>query len=192
MPLPPAAPRNAIHTRTFDCRGYEREDGLWDIEGRLTDSKAFHWRRRETQRGLPAGEPVHDMWIRLTIDLDMKIHAAIAVTDSSPYRACGDITPNFKALIGKTIKRGWTKELRAAIGGAHGCTHMYELLGRVAAVAYQSTGQARAQHRPLNPEKIPYQFMSCHMYTPASPATLERWPHLYTGPKVVAQDRSAG
>ena len=55
MPLPPAAPRKAVHTRSIDCRGYEREDGLWDIEGRLVDTKAFHWRRREGMADLPAG-----------------------------------------------------------------------------------------------------------------------------------------
>jgi hypothetical protein len=186
MPLPPAAARKAVHTRTFDCRGYEREDGLWDIEGRLTDTKAFHWRRREGMVDLPAGEPVHDMWIRLTIDLDMTIHDAVAATDASPYRGCGNITPNFAVLKGKTIRRGWTKDLRGAIGGVHGCTHMWELLGRIAAVAYQSTGAARHKHRPLKPGQIPYQFMRCHMYSPESHATLERWPHLYTGPQPAA------
>jgi len=183
MPLPPAAPRKDIHTRTYDCRGYEREDGLWDIEGHLVDSKAFHGRRRDGMADLPAGEPVHDMWIRLTIDLDMKIHDAVAVTDASPYRACGNITPNFSVLKGHTIRRGWTRDLRSKIGGAHGCTHMWELLGRIAMVAYQSTNAARDRSRPLRPGHTPYQFMTCHMYTPQSEATLQRWPHLYTGPR---------
>lgn len=184
MPLPPAVPRKAIHNRTIDCRGYEREDGLWDIEGHLTDTKAFHWRRREGMADLPAGEPVHDMWIRLTIDLDMRVHDAIAVTDAGPYRACGDIAPNFAALKGCVIKRGWTKPLKERIGGPNGCTHLWELLGRVAAVAYQSTGAARQRHRPLPAGQIPHQFMRCHMYTPQSQATLERWPHLYQAPKM--------
>jgi hypothetical protein len=183
MPLPPAATRKPVHTRTIDCRGYQREDGLWDIEGHLTDTKAYDWRRREGMVGLAAGEPVHDMWIRLTIDLDMKIHDAVAATEASPYRACGDITPNFAALKGHTIKRGWTKGLQNVVGGANGCAHVWELLGRVAAVAYQSTGAARHQHRPLKAGQVPYQFMRCHMYTPQSPATLHRWPHLYKGPK---------
>jgi hypothetical protein len=183
MTLPAAAARKAVHTRSIDCRGYERDDGLWDIEGHLTDTKAFDWRRREGMLNLPAGEPVHDMWIRITIDLDMKIHQAIAATDASPYLACGDITPNFAALVGRTIKRGWTKELQGVVGGPNGCAHMWELLGRVAAVAYQSTGAARHKHRPSKPGQIPYQFMRCHIYTPASHATLERWPHLYKGPR---------
>jgi hypothetical protein len=78
------------------------------------------------------------------------------------------------------------------IGGTKGCTHMWELLGRVAAVAYQSTGLARARHRPLPADRIPYQFMSCHMYTPDSIATQQRWPHLYTGAKPAGDSRGRG
>lgn len=188
MPLPPASARKLVHTRVIDCRGYEREDGLFDIEGHLTDTKAFHWVRRESKVGLPAGEPVHDMWIRITVDLDMKIQDAVAVTDASPYRTCGSITPNFSALKGVTIQRGWTKDLRAKIGGAAGCTHLWELLGRVATVALQSTVTARDTLKPLGPGQVPYQFNSCHMYTADSVATLERWPHMYRGPKIGADD----
>ena len=93
---------------------------------------------------------------------------------------------------GGSFRRGWTKDLQTVIGGANGCTHMWELLGRVAAVAYQSTGAARQRHRPVKPGQIPHQFMRCHMYTPASPATLQRWPHLYTEPKPAADDRAPG
>jgi hypothetical protein len=188
MPLPSASARKLVHTRIIDCRGYEREDGLFDIEGHLTDTKAFHWVRRESKVGLPAGEPVHDMWIRITVDLDMRIQEAVAVTDASPYRACGSITPNFSALKGVIIQRGWTKDLRAKIGGAAGCTHLWELLGRVATVALQSTVTARDTLKPLGPGQIPYQFNSCHMYTADSPATLERWPHMYRGPAAGRND----
>jgi hypothetical protein len=147
MPLPHASARKLVHTRIIDCRGYERDDGMFDIDGRLTDTKAFHWIRRESNVGLPAGEPVHDMWIRITVDLDMKIHDAIAVTDASPYKGCNSITPNFSALRGVVIQRGWTKDLRAKIGGAAGCTHLWELLGRVATVAMHSTVTASARRR---------------------------------------------
>ena len=30
-----------MHTRTVECRGYLRDDGLWDIEGHMTDTKPF-------------------------------------------------------------------------------------------------------------------------------------------------------
>src|SRR3970282_2145791 len=39
MPLPNPAPRRLMHTRAIECTGYERDDGLWDIEAHLTDTK---------------------------------------------------------------------------------------------------------------------------------------------------------
>ncbi len=85
MPLSSPAPRKLIHTRAIQCTGYQREDGLWDIEARLTDTKTVPHSRRDGGRERQPGEPVHDMWIRLTIDLDMKIHAVEAITDDGPY-----------------------------------------------------------------------------------------------------------
>ena len=38
--LSPAAPRTLLHTRQVQCTGWEREDGLFDIEGRLSDVRA--------------------------------------------------------------------------------------------------------------------------------------------------------
>jgi hypothetical protein len=182
MPLPPASARSAIHTRIFDCRGYEREDGLWDVDGRMTDAKTYTWKNRGGIKDLAAGEYAHDMWMRLTLDLDMLIHDAIAVTDAGPHLPCGDITPKFSLLKGRRITRGWTKELREVLGGANGCTHHWELLGRLATVAYQTMHRARNERRPYQPGQRPSQFNNCHMYTAASEETLHRWPELYTGP----------
>ena len=39
MPLTNPAPRKLMHTRAIDCKGYERADGLWDIEAHLVDTK---------------------------------------------------------------------------------------------------------------------------------------------------------
>ena len=30
MPLSTAAPRQLMHNRAIECRGYQREDGLWE------------------------------------------------------------------------------------------------------------------------------------------------------------------
>ena len=51
MPLPPAAPRKNMHTRDIQCCGYERADGLWDIEGHLVDTKSFPARHRPRAPG---------------------------------------------------------------------------------------------------------------------------------------------
>ena len=183
MPLPRPVGRTLQHNRVIDCRGYQRDDGLWDIEGHLTDVKAVNWFERTGSLDLPAGIPAHDMWIRLTIDLDMNIHECVAVTDSSPYRLCCDITPKFEKLKGMRITRGWTRPLEDIIGGANGCTHQWELLGRIAAAAYQCTNIERQKTRGHKMDGVPRTFNTWHMYTADTDETLRRWPELYTGSK---------
>src|SRR3954470_24111800 len=182
MPLSESAPRKLIHTRRIECKGYEREDGLWDIEANLVDTKTFVRERRNGRPPLQPGEPVHNMWLRLTIDLDMMIHDAEASTDASPYLHCGDITPNFKQLVGVKIGAGWRREIAARVGGIQGCTHLVELLGPLGTTAYQATGRAREAHNAGKPStKKPYQIGSCHVYREDSSAVLERWPQFYKG-----------
>jgi hypothetical protein len=45
--------------------GYQREDGMWDIEGHLRDIKGYAF-ESEWRGKVEEGTPVHDMWIRLT------------------------------------------------------------------------------------------------------------------------------
>ena len=182
MPLASAAPRKLIHTRQIECKGYEREDGLWDIEAHLVDTKSVPHSRRHGGRDRNPGEPVHEMWLRLTIDLDMVVHDVEAVTDAGPYPTCGDITINFKRLIGLKIGLGWRKEIRARVGGIEGCTHIVELLGPLGTTAFQATGrarEARSAGKPIN--KKPYQIGSCHIYSEDSSAVRERWPQWAKG-----------
>lgn len=46
MAFNPAAPREAYHTRTISCQGWRRQDGDWDVEGRMVDTKPFARLRR--------------------------------------------------------------------------------------------------------------------------------------------------
>ncbi len=46
MPLSPPAPREPIHPRHVVCSGFRRADGLWDIEGHLTDVKSYDFDSR--------------------------------------------------------------------------------------------------------------------------------------------------
>jgi hypothetical protein len=144
MPLPAPAPREHLHTRTVTCQGFLRQDGLWDIEGRIVDVKTYpfesEWRGR-----VDAGTPVHEMWIRLTIDDRMEIKDVAAATDHSPFQICPDILPNFQRLVGLKIGHGFTREVRARLGGPQGCTHIVEMLQQVATVAFQTTVSERAR-----------------------------------------------
>ena len=63
--------RELTHTRRVRFEGYKRADGLWDIEGRLTDVKNHDFTLQTGVRR--AGLPVHDMWVRLTIDTEFNV-----------------------------------------------------------------------------------------------------------------------
>ncbi len=181
MPLSPAAPREKLHNRDLTCRGYRREDGLWDIEGHLVDTKTYSFPNRD--RGeVKAGEPVHEMWIRLTIDEDLLIHAAEAATDFGPYAICPDIVDRFRRLEGLRIGPGWTREVNKRVGGVNGCTHLVELLRPVATTAFQTLVAARSK-RPQDPNRRPFLLDTCHAHASDSIVVKERWPRFYTGPE---------
>ncbi len=182
MPLSTSAAREQLHTRQVECRGFRREDGLFDIEGRITDTKSYSFENHD--RGtVPAGEPVHDMWIRLTIDEEMTIEAVEAVTDYGPYRICPDVTPNFQRLVGLRIGPGFHKRALAAVGGVHGCTHIVDLLRPVATTAFQTMGPVRRKRAETAGDtgKPPPLLNTCYAFRSDSPVVERRWPDFFTG-----------
>jgi len=49
--------RRLMHRRSIECTGYLRNDGLWEVEARLVDTKPFT--QRDHFRGeLQPGDPV--------------------------------------------------------------------------------------------------------------------------------------
>ena len=52
--LPTADKRKLVHERTYDIRGYERDDGMLDVEGKIVDLKPHSFDNHD--RGyVPAG-----------------------------------------------------------------------------------------------------------------------------------------
>lgn len=148
MPLSPPAPRHHLHARAVSCNGFLRDDGLWEIEARIVDHRTYPFDNEWRGRVLPE-TPLHEMWIRLTLDDDMAIKAVEAVTDQSPFAVCPAVLPNFQRLVGAKIGPGFARSLREKLGGKEGCTHIVELLSQVATVALQTkvTAHARALRR---------------------------------------------
>ena len=84
VPLSPPAARSHLHDRRVVFRGYRRGDGLWDIEAELHDSKTQEFVLPGEGRWA-AGEPIHGMAIRLTVDNDTVVHAIeVATTPAVP------------------------------------------------------------------------------------------------------------
>lgn len=203
MPLSPPKERELLHSRDIVLRGYQRTDGLYDIEAQLTDTKSYGFASHD--RGyVEPGEPIHGMWLRLTIDETRTIVACEAASDHTPYAICPTAAPNFARLEGLQIRPGFLKEAAKRIGGPIGCTHLRELLQQIATTAYQTIDPARAmreaeaagENRPGSDkvdERVtakmggaPAILNTCIAYGTDSPVVRRRWPHLYTGPGAAA------
>jgi len=205
MPLTKPVARKALHHRLIDCRGYEREDGLFDIEGRLTDTKDYGF--DTVLRGrVKSGDYIHNMWMRVTLDETFKIIDIEAVSDDHPYPNCSEIVPNYKHLIGERIVSGFTKKTEAAVGRDKGCTHHTGLLRDLATVAFQAMGpiisrrqKAKAsqdEKRTANDVSVPLKDVrkqdlfrgkkppmidGCHALKSDNPNVKQFFPKWYTG-----------
>jgi hypothetical protein len=177
MPLPePKAAREALHRRTVEIDGYRREDGLYDIEGRLVDTKPHDFKLAAGVRR--AGEPVHAMWLRITIDRNLTIVDADAAMDAVPYAGhCGDIVPHYRKLIGLAIRPGYQRKLKELFGDVRGCTHVSELAGALATAAYQTLAGQRAQ----DPAHKPFQLDRCHALDSTKAVAAKYYPKWYRG-----------
>lgn len=126
-----------MHNRRVECEGYRRADGLWEIEGRIVDTKPFAV--DEPYRGhRPAGSDVHNIAIRLTLGDDFVVRDIEVLMPEVPYPTCSGAIPNYRKLIGARIGAGWRKAVNAVVGSTSGCTHARELLFPMATVAFQT------------------------------------------------------
>jgi hypothetical protein len=192
MPLSTPQPRQHIHSRDITCRGYRRDDGLWDIEARIVDTKTYTFHNHD--RGhIAAGDALHDMSLRVTVDDDLVIRAVEAVTDASPFTICGAVTPNFQRLVGLSIGAGFAARVREALGRAEGCTHLVDLLKPLAATAYQTLHAAREEKRKqAAPTQRPRILDTCYALRSDSPVVAREWPDFYTGEESPAAEPGAG
>lgn len=178
MPLSTPAKRELIHRRQIQCDGYLREDGLWDIEAHMTDVKTYDMDNRHRGGKIVAGDQLHDMWVRITIDEHYMIHDVEAVIDKSPYQTCPGIVEHFKALKGHKIAAGFTRLTRDLFSGTKGCTHLRELLGPMATVAFQATHKVR--HKKLRDTGAkPVTINTCHAMADSGEVVKEFYPDFY-------------
>jgi hypothetical protein len=180
-----AAPeRELLHRRTTEFAGYLRSDGLFEIEGRMTDRKGYAF-PNDWRGEIAADEPLHDMRIRLTVDGEFQITEVTAETAAGPYEICPAITPAFQALKGERIGRGWSALLRQKFGGVKGCTHHVELLRNMATVAFQTiygelSRRRRQSGTPAQKSSTrPALIDSCHAYAADGDVVKAAWPDFH-------------
>lgn len=183
--------RRHVHTRSLRVDAYVRDDGLWDLEAVLTDTKSRDFPLATGLR--KAGDPVHDMVLTLTIDTQLNVVAAHAESRSVPYPGhCDSIGPEYRKLVGLNLLQDFRKHVQARLGGVHGCSHITELAGILPTAAVQAfAGEVfkprdAASERHHEAEQKPWQLDRCHALKSDSPAVAQFYPRWYKPKKRAA------
>jgi hypothetical protein len=187
MPLSQASEREQIHNRTISITAFQRKDGLVDVEGHILDIKPFSHHLMDSHRA--AGEPVHDLWLRLTINRKMEVQSAEAKLDVGAHGICHLVAPNFENLAGLKIGPGWNRMVRERVGHGKGCTHLVEMLAQMATTAMQAIWTERKPlsdtAEPADESKAPTRRLpagmlnTCFTYTDDSEFVREYFPDDY-------------
>jgi hypothetical protein len=181
MPLPsPTAPRTRLHVRQIALEGWSRSDGLWDIEARLTDTKDHDYPLASGVRR--RGVPVHDMWLRVTIDREFNIVDAAASSDAVPYPGgCDTIAPAYRKIVGLNLVRGFRRTVAEMFDTVSGCSHLTELLASLPTAAIQTFASEAKDTEGLDPGAKPFQLDRCHALDTASETVRRYYPRWYRG-----------
>ena len=179
MPLAtPSVVRTRLHTRRVVYEGFRRDDGLFDLEGHLTDVKDHDYALLTGLR--PAGVPVHDMRTRVTVGTDYVIRAIEVSIDDMPYGgACDRIEPAYARLIGASLLHGFRTTLHDAMGGVRGCSHVTELLARLPTATIQMFAGLRGEIE--EGEDKPFQLDRCHALETTTDTVRKYYPQWFRG-----------
>ena len=176
MPLPPAtAPRTRKHRRSVVFTGFRRDDGLWDIEGHLTDVKDQDIEICGDIRR--SGEPIHDFSVRVTIDRKMNVVDFAASAEHVPYTGiCERIIPDYRQVIGLNLFKGFLKSVKTLFGDTRGCAHISELLMGIPTAAFQTFA---GDVKPSKYDKKPPHLEHCHALAADSEIVRRYYPRWY-------------
>lgn len=184
MTLPVPSARKPLHTRRISFEGFARDDGLFDIDAELIDTKCYALHMRERGDVAP-GVALHHMHIRVTLDDSLTIRDIVTAMDSAPFGECQSATDPMKKLIGVTLGAGWRRAIESAVGGVAGCTHLRELLFNVATAAFQTIPAYRSQQREAAGElpdptgAPPYYLGKCMSWDFEGPVVARLMPMFY-------------
>lgn len=140
--FPPAPDLEPLHARDYSVRAWKLSEDAFLLRGAVMDLKpgAGIKERFEALGGHDDGRPlpIHHMIVDLTIGFPtLTITDAAVVFETFPQPGCPGITAHYRELIGLSIARGFTHEVRQRFGGPRGCTHTTALLQAMGPVAVQ-------------------------------------------------------
>ena len=176
MPLPtPAVARARAHTRRIVIEGYRRADGLLELDASLSDVKDVDYPLASGPR--KAGDPVHLMHVRITLDGEFNIVDAQACSDWVPYPGgCDTIGPKYAQLKGLNLVRGFRRTV-GEMFGVSGCSHITELLFSLPTAAIQTFATFRRE----TDDEVgkPFQLDRCHALETSTETVRRYYPRWY-------------
>ncbi|MBV8627419.1 MAG: DUF2889 domain-containing protein, partial [Paraburkholderia sp.] len=85
------------------------------------------------------GLPIHELWLRITIDRKLNVVDAQASSDWVPYPGqCEASNPAYRALIGLNLFHNFRRDAGRLLAGTAGCTHLTELCAVLPTAAIQA------------------------------------------------------
>ena len=162
--------RVPIHRRTIDFEAFDEGDEV-SVVARLRDERPW-------AAGTDAVEHVHDLSLRVVVrQSDATIVAAEAAMDRFPHAECPAIAPHFGALVGLSVRRGYTRAVQERFGGVLGCTHLDQLARALGPVVVQAVTSCRARRRDWAALDAPgtdrpglFSRNTCHVWADGGPA----------------------
>jgi hypothetical protein len=180
MALPPAAPERQLrHSRRIDVHVYARGAGLWEVDALISDVKTYDTELANQVRR--AGEPIHDMLLRLVIDEAFNILEAGSETRRMPYPGeCDRHGDAYARLAGLNLMRGFRYAVYERLGGVAGCTHLTELTQVLPTAVVQAFAGDVINTRGDGAEaKQPFQLDRCHALRTSGDTVRTYYPRWY-------------
>jgi hypothetical protein len=128
--------RQLVHGRQIACRAYRREDGCWEIEGRLRDVRTHDVRL--PAGAVPAGEPYRELALTVIIDDQLTIQGARIDAAAPAPEVRARLSAACRAVISWQISPGFADETKAFFARAADCPHLAELFAAVVATGRES------------------------------------------------------
>jgi Protein of unknown function (DUF2889) len=214
-----SAPRTLAHRRAIAIEAFRREDGLFDLEARLTDHKSRDVELATDVR--QAGDAIHDLTVTVTFDRSFTVVGAWADMAATPYPGfCEAGQARYAGLVGMNLVKGFRRHVREKFGGTQGCTHLTELAQVLPTAAIQAFGSeykneqkrsatadtptaATAPEQPSEDAhekgvseaskaaKQPFYVDGCHSLDARGAAVKQYYPQWYRGPALATDEAKA-
>jgi Protein of unknown function (DUF2889) len=180
MTLPQAAPsRQLKHRRQIDVQVFVRDDGLWEVDATLIDTKTRVAHLGSGPR--EAGVPIHEMLLRLVVNTRLDILEAGSETRWMPYTGhCGEHGDVYQRLVGLNLLDNFRLRLRDRVGGVLGCTHISELAQVLPTAVVQAfAGEVIDTRGNAEGASKPFQIDRCHALRSDGAVVQQFYPRWY-------------